>query len=78
MDWVSQVAVSEPDVYIHTHTHTHTHTGETEAAEELWKRSQFESLERYIVSQLTDKKEAAKLKLESPLGVAERCVPACE
>ena len=33
---------------------------------------QFAPLESYIVNQLTDKKEAAKLKLESPLGVAER------
>ena len=36
------------------------------------RRMQFAPLESYIVNQLTDKKEAAKLKLESPLGVAER------
>jgi len=46
--------------------------GDIAAADELWERSQFQQLESYIVNQLTDKKEAAKLKLESPLGVAER------
>ena len=46
--------------------------GDTAAADELWTRSQFAQLEDFVVTQLTDKKEAAKVKLMSPLGVAER------
>ena len=34
--------------------------------------SNFEELEGYITRTLGDRKEAAKVKLESPLGVAER------
>mmetsp|Transcript_7713 Transcript_7713/g.17614 ORF Transcript_7713/g.17614 Transcript_7713/m.17614 type:complete len:785 (-) Transcript_7713:51-2405(-) len=47
-------------------------TADAQVAEDLWKQSRFEDLESYVVRTLTDKKEAAKLKLESPLGVAER------
>ncbi|EKX31607.1 hypothetical protein GUITHDRAFT_166857 [Guillardia theta CCMP2712] len=47
-------------------------SADPKAAEDLWKESRFEELESYVVRTLTDKKEAAKLKLESPLGVAER------
>jgi len=41
--------------------------GDVAAADELWERSQFAQLESFVVNQLTDKKEAAKVKLESPL-----------
>lgn len=40
--------------------------------DKLWKQSKFEQLESYMVETLSNRKEAAKLKLETPLGVAER------
>lgn len=40
--------------------------------DKLWEQSKFAALEQFIVETLSDRKEAAKLKLETPLGVAER------
>jgi len=40
--------------------------------EKLWEESRFGSLEEYMVETLSNRKEAAKSKLETPLGVAER------
>jgi len=45
---------------------------------ELWRKSRFEELENYIVTTLTNKKEAARVKLESPLGVADRFLSSYE
>jgi GTPase SAR1 family protein len=41
------------------------------AREDAWRRSRFEALERYLVETL-DEAERVRLKLLSPLGVAER------
>lgn len=40
--------------------------------EDMWQRSRFGELEGFVTSKLGDRKAAAKVKLQSPLGVIEK------
>ncbi len=52
-------------------------TTDEPAAADLWQRSRFEPLERYILETL-DQNSRVRLKLLSPLGIAEQILKHCQ